>query len=70
MLKDFGEKINKKLVKSEAKMKQKLLESGEKISLFESVFGAQHYRNDSDNFSFFFFDTFNFTGLGDSVKAY
>ena len=49
-------------------MKQKLVDSGAKISLFGSVFGAHRYRNDSDNFSFFF-DTFNFTGLGDSVKA-
>ena len=34
-------------------MKQKLVESGAKISFFGSVFGAQRYRNDSDNFSIF-----------------
>ena len=49
MRKDFEakmiQKITHKLVKSESKMKQKLVESGAKISLFESVFGAQRYRN-------------------------
>ena len=45
-------------------MKQKLVESKAKISLF----GAQRYRNDSDNFSFFSTHSI-FTGLGDSVKA-
>ena len=43
--------ITQKLVKSEVKIKQSLLESGTKISLF----GAQRYRNDSDNFESTFF---------------
>ena len=53
MRKDFGAKISQKIVKSEAKIKQELVESGAKISFFGCVFGAQHCRNDSDNFSFF-----------------
>ena len=49
-------------------MKQKLVESGAKISCFGSVFRDQRYRNDSGNFSIF--STYSiFTGLGDSVKA-
>ena len=43
MRKDFGAKMSQKLVKSEVKIKQKLVESGEKISLFGSVFGDQCY---------------------------
>ena len=34
-------------------MKQKLVKSKEKIRLFVTVFGAQRYRNDYNNFSFF-----------------
>ena len=53
MRKDIGAKMSQKLPKISKKMKQKLVESGTKINLFGSIFGAQRYRNDSDNFSFF-----------------
>ena len=53
MRKGFGAKISHKFVKSEPKIRQKLVESGAKIRLFRSVFGAQRYKNGSDNFSFF-----------------
>ena len=53
MQKDLGAKMSLNLVKSEAKMKQKFVESWRKLVFFGSVFEAQRYRNDSDNFSFF-----------------
>ena len=52
-------------------MKQKLVESGAKISLFGSVFGAQRYRNDSDNFSLIFaLDSTNFWVIFDSFAPF
>ena len=47
-------------------MKQKLVESGAKVRLFESVFEAR--AAEMTLITAAFLDTFNFTGLGDLVK--
>ena len=59
--------MSQKLVKLETKMKQELVELGMKISLIWSVLGVQ--RTEITQTTLFFFNTFNFTDLGDSVKA-
>ena len=50
MKKDFETKISKKLVKSKAKMRQKFVESGAKIRLFESVRQCISLKNISRNY--------------------
>ena len=58
----MSQKLPQKFVKSELKMRQKLLELGAKNSLFGNA-------NDSDNFSIFSTHLNSHAGLGDSVKA-
>ena len=59
--------MRQKLVKSEVKMKQKLLESGAKISLFESDLGLSATKMTLTTSAFF--RHIQFIGLGDWVKA-